>query len=53
MISCKVSAGSQEDVPKIAPAFLVGAITSVPTLFEQIQLVSGKGPKVIGDDFVK
>ena len=31
----------------------ISKVTSVPTLFEQIQLVSRKGPKVIGNDFVK
>jgi hypothetical protein len=33
-------------------SFLV-PITSVPTLLEQIQLISRQGPNVIGDDVVK
>jgi hypothetical protein len=35
------------------PVVLWGLITSVPTLIEQIQLVSGVGLKLISDDTVK
>ena len=31
----------------------ISKVTSVPTLFEQIQLISRKGLNIIGDGFVK